>query len=232
MISLRHIKWLVIGVIMAVAIFYHFAQAQQPSVPQNLQVLQGFSRPQIIQVMQEWSTALGVGCNYCHQDSFETDTPRKQIARLMQRDYVAKLKHVDGKAVSCQDCHQGQAKLSIRSLENASRKAAAGSPVLRSVRVKLKSAGVLLWRASTKVRFLPKKHFMEEMRGFNQALGVNCNYCHKKGDFEAETPQKQTARFMMNEFSAKLTKPDGKPVSCNDCHQGRAHPLTSLPSAR
>ena len=227
MLPQRIVKWLVIAVIVAAATFHHIAQAHQqpaPPKPNNLQVLSGLSRPQVIQVMRAWSTALGVDCSYCHQASFDTDTPRKQIARQMQRDYVAALKQPDGSAISCQDCHQGQPNLlSVRA--SAYSKPSAGSPMLHTLRIKLKSTGVVLWRASTKVRFLPKKHFMEGMLSFNQALGVNCSYCHKQGDFEAETPHKQTARFMMKDFSAKLTKLDGKPVSCNDCHQGRARPL-------
>ncbi len=227
MIPLRIIKWFVIAVIVAAATFHHIVQAQQqssPPEPKNLQVLPGLARSQVMQVMREWSTALGVDCSYCHQASFEAETPRKQIARQMQRDYVATLKHTDGKAISCQDCHQGQPNLlSVRA--SAYSKPSAGPPILRTLRIKLKSTGVVLWRASTKVRFLPKKHFMEGMLSFNQALGVNCSYCHKQGDFEAETPHKQTARLMMKEFSAQLTKPDSQPVSCSDCHQGRARPL-------
>lgn len=233
MIPQRIIKWFVLLMILAVALFQHIVQAHQqpaPPAPSNLQVLQGLSRPQLMQVMRDWSTALGVDCSYCHQGAFEAETSRKQIARLMQREYVAALKQADGSAISCQDCHQGEAKL-LGVRVGADSKSSGGNPVLRVCRVKLKSAGVLLWRASTKVQFLPKKHFMEGMRGFNQALSVNCNYCHKKGDFEAETPQKQTARFMMKEFSAKLTKADGKPVSCNDCHQERPRPLSQLKSS-
>ena len=224
MIPQRIVKWLVIAVIVAAATLHHIAQAQQqpaPPEPKNLQVLPGLSRLQVIQVMRDWSTALGVDCSYCHQASFEAETPRKQIARRMQRDYTAALKQSNGSAIRCQDCHQGQPNpLSVRA--SAYGKSSAGNPVLRTLRVKLKSTGVVLWRVSTKVRFLPKDHFMEGMLSFNQALGVNCSYCHKQGDFEAETPHKQTARLMLKEFSAQLIKPDGQPVSCNDCHQGRA----------
>jgi nitrate/TMAO reductase-like tetraheme cytochrome c subunit len=225
MIPPRIVKWFVVVMIVAVATFQHIVRAQQPpALPSNLQVLQSLSRPQILQVMQEWSTALGVDCRYCHQDSYEVETPRKEIARQMQREYVAAFQRADGKSLSCQDCHQGQAKLlAVRAKEFS--KPFAGNPALQFLRVKAKSTGVVLWRAATKVPFLPKKHFMEGMREFNQALGVNCSYCHKKGDYEAETPRKQTARLMLQEFSGKLRKPDGKPVSCNDCHQGNTRPL-------
>jgi len=220
----RIVKWFILAVILAAVTFHHIAQAQQQSSlseSNNLQVLPGLSRLQVMQVMRDWSRALGVDCSYCHQASFEAETPRKQIARRMQREFVAALKHSDGSAISCQNCHQGQPNL----LSRASAYSQSSTGPLRSLRVKLKSAGVVLWRASTKVRFLPKKHFMEGMLSFNQALGVNCSYCHKQGDFEAETPRKQTARLMMKEFNAQLLKQDGKPVSCNDCHQARARLL-------
>ena len=227
MISLRNSKGLLIMLLGAAATFHYIAQAQQQAVPapKNLQVLSGLSSPQLLQVMRDWSAALGVDCRYCHQDSFETETPRKQIARLMQQEYVTTLKRSDGTALSCQDCHQGQANLlSDRSVASGAGKKAAD--VFRAMRVKLKSTGVGLWRASTKIPLFPKKHFMERMREFNQALGVNCSYCHKKGDFEAETPRKQIARLMLKEFSASFIKADGQPVTCIDCHQGRAHPLS------
>src|SRR5256885_1711018 len=81
---------------------------QPPAEPKNLQVLKGMPRQEVVQLMRGWSAALGVECNFCHQNPFEADTPRKQVARLMQRDYVAGLKHKDGSAISCKDCHEGQ----------------------------------------------------------------------------------------------------------------------------
>lgn len=101
-------------------------QPNQIAVPpaqeemKNLQVLKGLSRQQVITVMQSWSKALGVECNYCHVRPFEADTPLKETARLMQRGYVEGLKHKDGRAISCQDCHRGHAKfLPTRPVEDA-----------------------------------------------------------------------------------------------------------------
>lgn len=231
MISLRNVKWALLLIFGTMAIIHYLAQAQQSGVsaaaPKKLQVLPELSHAQLLQVMREWSTALGVDCRFCHQDSFEAETPRKQIARLMQRDYVARLRQPDGSAIQCQNCHQGQSNfLSVRAAANS--KATAGPPVLRAMRVRLKSAGVVLWRVSTKVPFLPRKHFMEGMLGFNQSLGVNCNYCHRKGDFEGETRHKQIARFMLSEFNTRWVKPDGQLISCKDCHQGQARPLSQF----
>lgn len=90
-------------------------QSTQPATPhaqqdpKNLQVLKGMSRQQVIAVMQSWSKDLGVECSYCHVRPFEADTPRKEIARLMQRQFVQGLKQKDDSPVSCQTCHRGQA---------------------------------------------------------------------------------------------------------------------------
>jgi hypothetical protein len=36
------------------------------------------------------------------------------------------------------------------------------------------------------------------MRGFNEALGVQCTYCHVQGDYAADTnPKKEMARKMI-----------------------------------
>ena len=136
MISLRNSKGLLIMLLGAAATFHYIAQAQQQAVPapKNLQVLSGLSSPQLLQVMRDWSAALGVDCRYCHQDSFETETPRKQIARLMQQEYVTTLKRSDGTALSCQDCHQGQANLlSDRSVASAAGKKAADVFIRRAL---------------------------------------------------------------------------------------------------
>ena len=77
------------------------------------------------------------------------------------------------------------------------------------------------------------------MDGFKAALGVRCNFCHAfnngKMDFASdEKPEKASAREMMkmtNKINLKYF--GGKKevfnqavmeVSCNTCHNGKAHP--------
>src|SRR4051812_6607166 len=39
---------------------------------------------------------------------------------------------------------------------------------------------------------------MDTMRGFNEALGVRCDYCHAPNDFASDAnPRKETARKMI-----------------------------------
>ena len=180
---------------------------QQPH-PETLQLLKGMPRPQIIQTMRSFAAALGVECNFCHINPFDAETPRKAVARLMMRDYTMGMKHKDGSAVTCNDCHKGQPNpLRTRPFDGA-------------VGKKLPDRQVLVG--------VPKDRVMEAMMAFTKALGVECDYCHTSS-FDDDTPRKQIARFMMTEFSQGLVKTDGSAVGCNDCHQGNARPLAVLP---
>ncbi|BAV05754.1 hypothetical protein FLA_1766 [Filimonas lacunae] len=81
------------------------------------------------------------------------------------------------------------------------------------------------------------------MRGFNEALGVKCGFCHapsKEGgrmDFSSdEKHEKETTRMMMtmtNEINKKYFMDDVAPedsarfankVTCNTCHRGNTIP--------
>lgn len=182
--------------------------AQAQPKPETLQILKGMPRPQIIAEMRKIAAALGVGCNFCHINPFDAETPRKQVARLMMRGYTMGMKHKDGSAVGCADCHKGQPNL-LRTL-----------PFDGAVGKQTPSIQVL--------KGLSKERLMEVMTSVNKALGVECNYCHTS-KFDEETPRKQIARFMMTQFSMGLVKQDGGAVSCNVCHQGHAKLLSVLP---
>jgi hypothetical protein len=111
------------------------ARAQQPPPgggpppppPSNLQVLPNdTTRPQVIQVMQTYTAALGVECNYCHvqegrggrTDMAADDKPTKKTAREMMRltkEINDKVPALVGKSaaaattVACATCHRGVA---------------------------------------------------------------------------------------------------------------------------
>ena len=84
------------------------------------------------------------------------------------------------------------------------------------------------------------QQFQDEMNFIVQALGVNCNTCHVRGNFASEEkPVKQTARKMIEMVKAinKANFPDYKPkdgesllgrVTCYTCHQGDTKPKTSV----
>ena len=72
------------------------------------------------------------------------------------------------------------------------------------------------------------------MRNFNQALGVQCVYCHMQGDFASDSnPKKDVARKMIamvrlidTSFasSAGVFPAGYHEVDCNTCHRGSAKP--------
>lgn len=95
--------------------------------------------------------------------------------------------------------------------------------------------------APRNLKVLPKKTSGEEvhkiMRGYAEALGVRCNYCHAKGegrglDFASdEKPEKEIARKMMrmvndinDNYMAKMEGGKLDRVSCITCHNGNPHP--------
>ena len=184
--------------------------AQQPP-RETLQVLKGMPRQQIMGEMRKVAAAIGAQCNFCHVNPFPVDTPRKAVARLMMRDYTMGMKHKDGSALTCNDCHKGEANfLRTRPFQGALGKKSEGLQVLKG---------------------MPSARITQVMTAFTKALGVECNYCHTD-DFDEDTPRKQIARFMFTEYSSGLVKQDGSTVSCNDCHQGHARPLSVLPFAQ
>jgi hypothetical protein len=74
---------------------------------------------------------------------------------------------------------------------------------------------------------------------FNEALGVQCTYCHQEGDFAAEgNPKKDVARRMISMVrvidtsfsSAQGVFPNGyHEVDCLTCHRGSVKPETVAP---
>jgi len=102
--------------------------AQPPAAPKNLQVLPAnLTTPQVVQVMQTFTAALGVNCAYCHvflgngnpmNDMASDMKPQKNVARAMLRmaaDVNARLATViqkpadDRTKVECMTCHRGAA---------------------------------------------------------------------------------------------------------------------------
>ncbi len=110
--------------------------------------------------------------------------------------------------------------------------------------------------APKNLKVLPKdldpKALMVVMRGFSQAMGVRCVYCHVAGpdpsdmsgyNFESDRKEhKETTRQMFTYTQAvndsfpkgigDEPKAGEQRVTCYTCHQGQRHPPTSRPAAR
>lgn len=87
--------------------------------------------------------------------------------------------------------------------------------------------------APKNLKLLTPAELMPAMHSFRVALGVECTFCHVKGDFASdENPHKNIARMMITmarDINAKF--PDGKThVACYTCHRGSTEPLVAPPS--
>ena len=101
-----------------------FAQAPAQEAPKNLKVLpKDWSREQVVAVMQNFTAALGVGCNFCHDlkqgqppDFASDEKKEKDMARAMMKvatDLNANLPKALGTdpkettRIGCITCHRG-----------------------------------------------------------------------------------------------------------------------------
>lgn len=80
----------------------------------NVQILKEMPDSQLLPVMHQMRTALGVRCDYCHiaeNDSYwKDDKPEKQTARrMLAMTFAINKANFDGKPViTCNTCHRGQ----------------------------------------------------------------------------------------------------------------------------
>jgi len=87
--------------------------------------------------------------------------------------------------------------------------------------------------APKNLKLLTPQELMPAMMAFKTALGVECSFCHVKGDFASdENPHKNFARVMITltrDANAKF--PDGKMhVGCYTCHRGATEPPMAPPA--
>jgi hypothetical protein len=110
---------LLLGALLAGMLAFTYAMSvHQPladaAPPKNLKVLpKKLTKKQVKKIMKVWTKALGVDCDFCHDDDkgFDFDTKHKKVARHMLRmvntintKYLKKSKH----KVKCVTCHRGK----------------------------------------------------------------------------------------------------------------------------
>src|SRR5260370_36172761 len=83
-----------------------------PPPPTNLKVLKVTTRPEVVQIMRTYATALGVKCEHCHAEGnfASDDNPKKEIARhMITMSTTINTNVLDGKVhVNCYTCHRGE----------------------------------------------------------------------------------------------------------------------------
>lgn len=78
-----------------------------------------------------------------------------------------------------------------------------------------------------------RAQLLDVMRGFTEALGVQCTFCHNINDFASdEKPTKQMARMMIkmvaNIDTRYIDQPNWEKVTCYTCHRGNSIPKLVL----
>lgn len=87
------------------------------------------------------------------------------------------------------------------------------------------------------LKILKPEQLRPAMESFRAALGVQCTFCHVRGDFASdENPHKNTARMMLTMVQEINAKFPGNAnartyVTCYTCHRGQKEPATAPPTA-
>jgi hypothetical protein len=89
-------------------------------------------------------------------------------------------------------------------------------------------------RVPKNLQLLKPEGLMETMRAFRTALGVECSFCHVRGDFASDDNHHKLVARKMIELVRSINPqfPDGKEhVSCYTCHRGAEEPPMAPPPA-
>ena len=185
----------------------------------NVQVLKGKDYGGVLAQMSNYTEALGVGCEYCHNvGNFAYDTPTKKIARTMiamvgkiQDDWVAPIHQAYPKfqvtgAVGCITCHRGQP--------------------LHAVAYNIVPVQYLDWPAKSTRQ---AGFVVNSMYSVSKSLGVNCLFCHNSADFITLQgyPTNRIAHRMWQMVDAinhKYLPANIEAVTCYTCHHGAKWP--------
>ncbi len=78
-----------------------------------------------------------------------------------------------------------------------------------------------------------RDQILNVMKGFTEALGVQCTFCHDINDFASdEKPTKRMARIMIrmvrNIDTHYINQPNWEKVTCFTCHRGKSIPKLVL----
>ena len=191
----------------------------QPGQLYNIEVLKGYTYPRVLQEMEAYTVALGVGCEYCHNEkNFAYDTKTKIVSRKM----ISMVANLDSSwitpvhkqftnyavtgQVGCVTCHRGQPSI----------------PVEWNV----VPVQYLDWPAKTTKQ---AGFVLNSMYSVSKSLGVNCLFCHNTADFVTLQyyPSNRIAHRMWQMVDAinhQYLPPDVKAVTCYTCHRGAKWP--------
>jgi photosynthetic reaction center cytochrome c subunit len=80
----------------------------------------------------------------------------------------------------------------------------------------------------TVMKDVPASQFIDAMRSFTFALGVNCEFCHEQGNFASDAKRTKTTARHMIEMTRNINETafhGQMRVRCFTCHQGHEEPV-------
>lgn len=194
----------------------------------NIQTFKGAPAASVIPAMDALTGLLGVGCTYCHipREWDKEDKPQKQTARKMftMVSYLNEKGFGGQNRISCWTCHRGHGQPPALP-DNPQRKEEAKRLIQIPAADESKPAEQVFHDIQS-MKGVAAGDFPGIMAYFSQALGVDCSHCHVGGQWDKDTPHKQTARTMLAMVDAAVQKFYGGngPLGCPDCHQGAVKP--------
>lgn len=152
-------------------------------------------------LMGSFATALGTDCGHCHVEADKAAPTRNKMAAQWMAEFAVGLRlRGSAQVARCETCHGGRARL-------------------------IPSFGPTDPHAGAAIAGLPDRDAIEvRMRGFNRALGVDCDHCHDTADYSRRTPNRDVANWMQANLVDRFDRADGTRLDCEACHRGRAVP--------
>jgi len=203
-------------------------------VYKNIETLKGKPATQVLAAMNGIRGSLGVSCTYCHTQ-FEwdkNDKPAKETTRKMFKmmAYIEGTYFENKNKVTCWTCHRGhpdQPHPTERIHE--AEKFIQISPELEN------KPAQEVFKNIRSLKGMPASRLPLVMNFFSQSLGVKCSHCHVQDQWEKDDVEaKLTARKMLSMVTDVIRKyygPQGGPISCSGCHQGKVKPENGLESS-
>src|SRR5882724_951346 len=195
-------------------------------VYRNIQIFKGIPAPALANAMGFFNKSLGVECNFCHVNPWDSDdrAPKKR-ARVMYQMVRSISTAINDGSVTCYTCHRGKERPGKDAFTPAGWKAPETKPSENDDKPMEQ-----VYKNIQSLKGVPAKQLQTVMSLFAASLGVKCDHCHVGEEFEKDDkPAKQSARKMLEMVTAvgkDYYGGKGNPISCDTCHRGQLQPLS------
>jgi hypothetical protein len=131
----------------------------------------------------------------------------------------------DGKTLTLEEVTTANGKDTTQTLVFEKQPDSAGEPLRKP-----EQTAAERFKNVTVMKDLPASRFLDSMRSFTVALGVDCEHCHVQGNFVSDDkPAKAMARKMytMTHNINEQTFAGKQEVRCYTCHKGQVDPQST-----